>query len=334
MRLIAAAIMAALLLSLWPVASQATSEAPSTERVLRWITNYRAEPNHVYLPAAVKGLSTNGAFQEPDSAGVYIGFMAGVIGSNPTQAEQLIEHMLSIRSEDHWALIRAIAYSGMPEWRQLLERFADRMPARQVMVEAYLSGKLPGLEHYEIEPAAGSFFGFGAKSDALALEPSPLVMDVFWGYYYATGAVWPLMRIIALLEWSKDGNNLERLTLGSSAKFSLASNAMRDVELLDALKEARQRADEEVAPILDEVIFAAETVEVGKIRAEAAAALNELRSKGPAYKRQISWWGQMGEGAISLGCVAAAVTGQVYLGVPCVIGGALTSATLRYLGGQ
>ena len=36
------------------------------------------------------------------------------------------------------------------------------------------------------------------------------------------------------------------------------------------------------------------------------------------------------EGAISLGCVVAAATGQIYLGIPCVVGGAATSAALRY----
>lgn len=218
----------------------------------------------------------------------------------------------------------------------MLKRFAEKIPTRKVMIDAYLSGELPVLDQYVIEPAAGSFFGnpFGSSSEPVVLEPSPVVMDVFWGHYYATGAVWPLMRIISLLDWSTEGNDVDRLTIGSSAKYSLASNAMRDAELLTALKEARMYVEPPTAPILDEVIFAAETVEVGKIRKEATAALDELRSKGPAYKRQVTWWGQMGEGAISLGCVVAAVTGQVYLGVPCVIGGALTSATLRYLGSQ
>ena len=95
----------------------------------------------------------------------------------------------------------------------------------------------------------------------------------------------------------------------------------------------RAHQPEEVLPILDEVIFAAETAEMGKIKTEAMAALNELRQKGPAYKRKISWWGKLGEGAISLGCVAAAATGQVQLGVPCVIGGATYSGVLRYLSG-
>ncbi len=33
---------------------------------------------------------------------------------------------------------------------------------------------------------------------------------------------------------------------------------------------------------------------------------------------------------MALGCVAAAATGQVEVGVPCVVGGALGSAALNY----
>jgi hypothetical protein len=33
----------------------------------------------------------------------------------------------------------------------------------------------------------------------------------------------------------------------------------------------------------------------------------------------------------ALGCVAAGVMGQVYMGVPCVVGGALSNVALKYL---
>ena len=72
-----------------------------------------------------------------------------------------------------------------------------------------------------------------------------------------------------------------------------------------------------------------ETFETGKIRKQAVAAINELKTKGPATRRKWSWWGKAGQMALSVGCVAAAATGQVYLGLPCVIGGAASSAALK-----
>jgi hypothetical protein len=56
------------------------------------------------------------AFKDPESCGAYIGFIAGVLGANPERANALIEKMLTIQPADHWVLVRAIAYSGLPNW--------------------------------------------------------------------------------------------------------------------------------------------------------------------------------------------------------------------------
>lgn len=316
----------------------APAEPTPPEQVLTWMKTYRAKPERKLLPEAVKALAASGAFQEPDAAGVFVGFMAGVLASNPDHAEKLVTKMLDIKPEDNWAVVRAVAYSGLPEWRNILVQVAHKAPNRRTMVDAYLNDKLPTLENFVVkeQPSAwkrmSSAFRRGDEKK-LDLEPSPVVMDTFWGYYYATGSLLPLSRMVALLPWAADLNDAGRLTLGSTAKYSLAHNSSRDQELLSALKETRAHQPPEVLPHLDEVIFAAETAEIGKLKSEAAAALNELRLKGPAYKRRISWWGKLGEGAISLGCVTAAVTGQVQLGIPCVIGGATYSGVLRYLSG-
>jgi hypothetical protein len=96
------------------------------------------------------------------------------------------------------------------------------------------------------------------------------------------------------------------------------------------LKSELGHQPKEVVAVLKEVIEAADTADVGRIRKEALAAVEELKRKGPGYKRDISFWGQVGEGAVSLGCVAAAALGQIEFGIPCVLGGAATSAAVRY----
>jgi hypothetical protein len=60
----------------------------------------------------------------------------------------------------------------------------------------------------------------------------------------------------------------------------------------------------------------------------------ELKRKGPGSRRNMAWWGKIGEGALSLGCIAAAVGGQIEFGLPCVVGGAVSSAALRYWAGD
>jgi hypothetical protein len=114
------------------------------------------------------------------------------------------------------------------------------------------------------------------------------------------------------------------------AKYTLAINASRNSDLLATLKRAAtQDQPEGVKPVLADVIEAAEAVDTAKLRNEALAAIEELKRRGPGSRRDLSLWGQVGEGALAIGCIAAAVAGQVEFGIPCVIGGAATSAALR-----
>ena len=170
----------------------------------------------------------------------------------------------------------------------------------------------------------------------VVLEPSPEVLDTLWGYYFATGSYGPIMQLVAMLPWSRDRDSLEKLTLGSMAKYTLASNAARDMALLKMLKSSAKarKQDKATAAVLTEVIDAAETVNIATIRKQALAAIAELQRKGPGYRRDFSSWGKIGQGALSLGCIAAAVAGQVEFGIPCVVGGAVSTAALNYWNGQ
>jgi hypothetical protein len=106
---------------------------------------------------------------------------------------------------------------------------------------------------------------------------------------------------------------------------------VRDLHLLAILKRAAPSQPEETAKILNDVIETAETVDTARMRKESLAAIEELKQKGPNSRREMTTWGQVGQGALSMGCVVAAATGQVEIGIPCVIGGAAYSAGLQYM---
>jgi hypothetical protein len=165
----------------------------------------------------------------------------------------------------------------------------------------------------------------------IQLDPSPELIDVLWGYYLATGTYQPVGRIIKLLPLANDKENVDSLTTGSAAKFTLASNAVRDLTLLAMLKWSVKSQPKDVADVLNDVIETAETVDTVRMRKESLAAIEELKQKGPNSKRELTSWGQVGQGALSMGCVVAAATGQIELGIPCVIGGAAYSAGLQYM---
>ncbi len=319
------------------------AEFTSSDTVLAWINRYRHKPDPQRLPAAIQTLSRAGTFRDPESCGVYIGFIAGVIGSNPERASDLIAQSFPLDAEDHWAMVRAIANSGLPDWKHLLAEHAHRMPTRHVMIDKYISGALPTLRDTVARKpptATQKLKRFLTRATPegpavdWALDVSPEVLDMLWGQYFATGDYGPVLRIVALLPWSADRDSVDRLTLGAMAKYTLASNSARNHELLTLLKRSALHQPEDTRKILAQVTEAADTMQLAAIRKEAIAAIEELKRKGPGSKRDVMTWGRVGEGAIALGCIGAAATGQVALGLPCVIGGAVSSAALRAWAGQ
>jgi hypothetical protein len=324
-----------------PVAAMPPASAPltSTDAILKWINDYRHKPEPESLPNVVRTLSTMQAFKDAETSGAYIGFIAGVLGANPARAEDLIAKMLPIAPPDHWVLVRAIAYSGLPDWKEMLATFVDRMPTRRAMIDKYLDGKLPRLEQIDyrtvkpgmLDKIKTTLHLDKDRKKAVALEPSPELIDILWGYYLATGSYGPVEWMIKFLPLSNDHDNVDNLTTGSAAKFTLASNAVRDTDLLAILKWSIKSQPKDVVVVLDDVINTAETVDTVHMRKESLAAIEELKEKGPNSKRELSGWGQVGAGALSMGCVVAAATGQIELGIPCVLGGAAYTAGLQYM---
>jgi hypothetical protein len=291
---------------------QPQAEFSSAETILRWINGYRTHFNPVRVPEAVKAMSALGLFRDLETAGVYIGFMAGVIEANPTRAEELIAKMFPMPPEDQVAIVRAIAYSGHPQWKELLAKFSERMPARKVLIDRFVTGKQPTLKQ-------------------MALDTGSAPLDMLWGQYFATGSYEPVLRMISILPWAKNLDNVDRLTVGSMTKLTLATNASRDKELLDMLKASLRQETKETRAVLQEVIDAAETFEFGKVRKDAMAAIDQLKVKGPQSTRNANWWGQAGQTALALGCIVASAMGHMEVGIPCVVGGAVSGAALKYL---
>jgi hypothetical protein len=312
----AMALLFALALLGAPVAEAAPpkkrDEFVSADQVLRWINGYRTQPDPDKVPAMVKAVSALGLFRDLETAGVYVGFMAGVIEANPKRAEDLIARMFPLPPEDQVAVVRAIAHSGHPEWKELLRKFSERMPARKVLIDRFITGKQLTLKQMPLDTGAGP-------------------LDMLWGQYFATGSYEPVLRMVSILEWAKDGNSVDRLTVGSMTKLTLATNASRDKHLLDMLKASMAHETKETRAVLREVIDAAETFEFGRVRRDAMSSIEQLKTKGPAATRNAQWWGQAGQTALALGCIVAGAMGHVEVGLPCIVGGAVSTAALKYM---
>jgi hypothetical protein len=283
----------------------------SAETIGRWMNTYRAKPEPHKLPQLFRAMADLGLLADQDAAGMYIGFVGGVLAANPAKARDLVTKMFPLPTEHHASLIKAVAYSGLPGWQDLLRSYSERMPSRVVLIDRLVTGRMPAL-------------------DGLQLDAGPMPLDILWGNYFATGAPEPLLRIISVLKWAKDADDVERLTIGSMVKWTLATNASRDIALLRFLKSALTFETKDVQAQLADVILAAETGEIQKIRKDALSAIEQLKARGPARTRNAQWWGQAGQMALSLGCVAASALGAgAAIGIPCVIGGAASTAALK-----
>ena len=345
MRLVSLVI--ALFVLVQPAAGAVTPEIDpraSLSVVQQWIYNYRAKPDYAHVPAAVRVLFHSQTFREPENAGIYLGFIAGAIASNPAKAEQLVTSFFPVKPEDEWVIVRAIAFSGVPEWRNLLRRVAPKMPGRKVMIDSYLAGSLPTLTEIPLEePSPGmmeKIKGVFTKNP-FAKEDKKLKMrqtfagtqdllDTLWGYYFATGSYAPILRIMQMLPWSKSRDTVDKLTVGSMARYTLASYAVRDAGLREYLRSELAVQPQPVKVPLAEVVEAADTVQLGAVRKDALAAVEELKAKGSDSRRNLDFWGQVGVGAVALGCVSAAALGAVAVGIPCVIGGSASQGLLSF----
>jgi hypothetical protein len=301
----------------------------SVDRLMDWISNYRKHKEPSRVPAAVHAMQQFGLFGDEEKAWFCTGFIAGVLGSNPKDGPGMIPRMFPMPDKEQAVIIRSIAYSGRPDWRELLEKNSSRMPLRRPLIDDFLAGKRPILMELPLD--------HGGSPGVYAL----------WGYYVATGQHEPVVRIMEALRWSKnkddsgfsfrkifsgwgrDPGAVEKITTGGTAKWTLASYAERDRELLALYRAEYGRQPEEIAKPLKDVIEAAEIFESEKIRKDQFGAIEDAQKAQMTNEAGMSKGATAGSIAIATGCVAASALGQAYIALPCVLGGALYTGAVK-----
>ena len=299
------------------------------DSLLEWVYNYRAHKAPSRVPAAVRSMRELGLFRDDEKAAFCTGFIAGVLGDNPKDGPRLVAKMLPMPDKDQAVLIRAIAYSGRPDWRDLLTKYKDRMPLRGPLIDSYLSGEAKTLMQVDLNEVT--------------------VIYSLWGYYVATGQYQPVVRIMQALRWSKNKNDggfsvkkifsgwkndpsaVDKISTGATAKWTLASYAERNRDLLSLYRAEYERQPPEIAKPLRDVIVAAEAFESDKVRKDQFGAIEDAQKLQATNEAGMSKAATAGSIAIATGCVAASALGQFYIAVPCVIGGALYTGAMKLM---
>ncbi len=276
-----------------------------------WFDTYQDDPKPARVSAAVHDMRRLGLFKDLDQAGLLIGFVAGVLGDNQSKAEKLVAKMFPMPPREQVVIIKAIAFSGNPYWPELLNKFAERMPARRDLIDKFISGEEKTLMERP-------------------LEEGPDVIDALWGFRSATGYHEPVLRIISALRWADEEDDLDKLTVASKAKWTLAAAAERDRDLLNLYRLHIEHQPKEIAEPLKEVADAAEAYEATRLRKDAIASVDDLKRKGPK-KASWSWASQVGQTALSVGCVIATALGHPEIAAPCIVTGALATGVTKLL---
>ena len=301
----------------------------SPDRLMDWMSNYRNHKTPSRVPAAVHAMKDYGLLADEEKSWFCTGFIAGVLGSNPKDGPALIPRMFPMPDKEQAVIIRAIAYSGRPDWRELLEKNSSRMPLRRPLIDDFLAGKRPVLMELPLDS--------GGSPGIYAL----------WGYYVATGQYEPVVRIMQALRWSKrkddsgfsfrkvftgwgrDPSAVEKITTGGTAKWTLASYAERDRALLALYRAEYARQPQDIAVPLKDVIDAAEIFEAEKIRKDQFGAIEDAQKAQMTNEAGMTKGATAGSIAIATGCVAASALGQAYIALPCVLGGALYTGAVK-----
>ena len=289
-----------------------TRKFKSAEQVIGWINNYQDNPDPELVPDAIRTLDKYRIFEDLDQAGLYIGFLAGVLGDNQILARHLITRLFPMNPKSQAVIITAIAYSGLPEWRLLLTDFAERMPQRTVLIDKFLFGSNKPLQ------------------DA-PLDQSPDMIDALWGFYIATGSLQPVGKILQALRWTTDTDNTDHFALGHMAKWSLVANAERDRPLLRFYRTQLAGQPEEIAKPLKEVIHSAERFEAARVKKTVVAAIAAQKRSKPGKYSKWAWPAKAGETLLAVGCVTATALGQSGLAAPCIVTGAIYSGVRKMM---
>src|SRR5665648_1192382 len=117
-------------------AQQASFDTP--QRLLDWVSNYRKHPDLWRVPDAVHAMLDFGLFGDEEKQWFCIGFIAGILGANPNDGPALVTRMFPMPDKEQEVIIRAIVYSGRPDWRSLLAKNSSRMPLRGPLIDDFL----------------------------------------------------------------------------------------------------------------------------------------------------------------------------------------------------
>jgi hypothetical protein len=158
--------------------AEETTGFTNVEDLSKWITFYYKAPTPSRVTDAFLFASKNGLFKEGKAAPPFFGFLSGWLAGNWASAEQAVEKLSTLPTDEQPVLILGLWYSNTPNSKLLLQKSISRMPSQEKMVTYLIENAQLGITE-------------------IPLEQGPWVLDALWGNFMATGNEAPIIRIIS-----------------------------------------------------------------------------------------------------------------------------------------
>jgi hypothetical protein len=241
---------------------QLAASFADADAVSKWMGTYYLHPEPARLVDAIVTLSAQGVLKEAPRTTMVAGFVMGAIENDRGLLDALCARLKDAPSDQQRVLALAVAFTGR---KDLLVQLKSGLP------------RLNGIDRLAADPGARHVL-------QMAVENSPLGLDMQWSYFMATGKEEPVLRIISALPGINETEDALRLGAAHAAKWSLGSMAGLHPRVMQITRAAAADASEPLAAILRDVIAAAETRTHDRFRAEAQDAARALKARQQASK--------------------------------------------------
>lgn len=226
-------LIATLLLLSFCVPSYA--EFGSQEEFGSWLMSYYQNPTPNSVPSAVEYMSNSGILDNQNAITPMFGFLSGIFSNNPDLIKPWVAQFDSIQESHLGVVVLGLWYSDLPNAKEITYSIIYKHQNLKDQF-AYLNSGSP------------------VALKSIPLEQGPWVLDALWGNFMATGNKEPVVRIFTALPWIDIKGDINRLTVGGAANWSLTSNAFQHDRVLEICESELEKQPKDIAEKLVQVI--------------------------------------------------------------------------------
>ncbi len=200
----------------------------------QWMTYYYLFPTPDLLPAGVHLLEKEGALDKESAIAPSASFLSRLFVQHPDRMQKWLLDIKDLTTEHKSALLPlALRLTRTPE-----------ALAEAELVEKNFSAKDRIITHANLAADKLDTFFISAPSD----------LDMLWGCFFATGDKRYVKKIISTVSWSKKlSGNINKISIGAAAVWSLTSNAEQHKLVMQILQE-ESKSQPELRADLDKIM--------------------------------------------------------------------------------